>query len=326
MKKPASTPAASVAAAAPSPGQTVLDWPREAGLADEFMARVEIRLQRKKRQRRRLLSGGAALVAFAAALLWAVPYARHTATVETVAARRQTLALADGSQAELNARTSLWTDFRYGRRIVRLDRGEAFFAVAKDPAHPFLVETPAGTIRVTGTQFNVRVTETGAAEVTLLEGSVSVLTETQKPETGNLKPETGSTDTQNSVLRSQVSGPDSGLRSQVSGFSTVALVPGQQFNTAQAEVRTLSPADLDNALAWRTGRLALDGLTLAEAAARLAAYHGIQIEVAPEVAGLRPGGTYTVENLDNFLRAFENALTVKVLPRGDGSYLIIARP
>jgi len=71
MKKPASTPAASVAAAAPSPGQTVLDWPREAGLADEFMARVEIRLQRKKRQRRRLLSGGAALVAFAAALLWA---------------------------------------------------------------------------------------------------------------------------------------------------------------------------------------------------------------------------------------------------------------
>lgn len=114
--------------------------------------------------------------------------------------------------------------------------------------------------------------------------------------------------------------------SPVSGISIpISLLPGQQLTITDPTVRDLTPAELENALAWRTGRLALDGLTLAEAAARLAAYHGIRIEVAPEVAGLRPGGTYTVENLDNFLRAFENALTVKVLPRGDGSYRIIAR-
>lgn len=304
MKKPASNPAAAPAAA-PTPGPTVLDWPRAAGLADEFMARVEIRLNRKKRQRRRLISGGAALVAFAAALLWAVPYVRDTATVETVAARRQTLALADGSQAELNARTSLRTDFRYGRRIVRLDRGEAFFAVARDPEHPFLVETPAGTIRVTGTQFNVRLADTGATEVTLLEGSVTV-----QGLTGENRD-------------SRVSDPPLAPLPPVK--SEWSLLPGQQIRSDDGRARTLTPAELENTLAWRTGRLALDGLTLAEAAGRLAAYHGIRIEVAPDVAALRPGGTYPVEDLENFLRAFENALTVKVLPRGDGSYRIIAR-
>ena len=288
----------------------MLDWPREAGLADEFLARVEIRLNRRKRRRRRLLSGGVALLAFAGALLWAVPYVRHTATVETVAARRQTLALADGSQAELNARTSLHTDFRYGRRLVRLDRGEAFFAVAKDPEHPFLVETPTGTIRVTGTQFNVRLAETGATEVTLLEGSITV---------GAGLPRDASPS--NSELRTS----NSELRTPISEARSIALSPGQQLNTAHAAARTLTPTEIENTLAWRTGRLALDGLTLAEAASRLAAYHGLRIEVAPDVAALRPGGTYPVDDLDAFLRAFESALTVKVLPRGDGSYRIIAR-
>ena len=63
-------------------------------------------------------------------------------------------------------------DFRYGRRFLRLEQGEVFLSVAKDAASPFLVDTPAGRVRVTGTEFNVRVVAGSRLEVTLLEGEV----------------------------------------------------------------------------------------------------------------------------------------------------------
>lgn len=118
------------------------------------------------------VTGLAAALAISA--VWLVPYVRDTGRVTTIAAQRSTLALPDGSRTDLNARTALFTDFRHGRRFVRLEKGEAFFSVAKDTAHPFSVETPGGTVRVTGTQFNVRLAPDGRPEVTLLEGSVEI--------------------------------------------------------------------------------------------------------------------------------------------------------
>ncbi len=118
------------------------------------------------------VAGLAAALAIAA--VWIVPYIRDTQKVATIAAQRSTLALPDGSRTDLNARTALFTDFRHGRRFVRLEKGEAFFSVAKDTTHPFSVETPGGTVRVTGTQFNVRLAPDGHPEVTLLEGSVEI--------------------------------------------------------------------------------------------------------------------------------------------------------
>jgi transmembrane sensor len=111
--------------------------------------------------------------ALAVAAFWTVPYFRDTRTVATVVAQRSTLSLPDGSRTDLNAQTSLYTDFRRDRRLVRLEKGEAWFSVAKDEAHPFVVETPGGTVRVTGTQFNVRLAANGRPEVTLLEGAVA---------------------------------------------------------------------------------------------------------------------------------------------------------
>jgi transmembrane sensor len=217
-----------------------------------------------------------------------VPWLRETSAVATIAAHRETLALLDGSSAELNASTGVRTDFRYGRRIVHLDRGEAFFSVAKDAAHPFFVETPAGKVRVTGTKFNVRLEENGAAEVTLLEGTV--------------------------VFERD----DSSAR-------RAELTPGQQFDSARVGVLTLTSSDLENVTAWRQGRLAFDGLTLAEVAARLSAFHGVHIDVDPAAAGFRPGGSFPVDNLPAILHALETALDVRVLLNGDGSYRIIAR-
>ena len=58
-----------------------------------------------------------------------------------------------------------------GKREICLD-GEAFFDVAKDTIHPFVVKTPNLSVVAVGTRFNVRMKECGDTEVMLEEGSV----------------------------------------------------------------------------------------------------------------------------------------------------------
>lgn len=59
------------------------------------------------------------------------------------------------------------------KRVVRL-KGEAYFEVAKDTAHPFIVKTDLLETQVLGTSFNIRVYSPDNAHVTLLEGSIKV--------------------------------------------------------------------------------------------------------------------------------------------------------
>ncbi|RSK34666.1 DUF4974 domain-containing protein [Hymenobacter metallilatus] len=66
------------------------------------------------------------------------------------------LVLPDHSRVWLRPRSSLtWRAAPGQGREVRL-RGEAFFAVTKDPAHPFVVRTAAVAVRVLGTSFLVK--------------------------------------------------------------------------------------------------------------------------------------------------------------------------
>ena len=229
------------------------------------------------------VAGIAAAVALAA--LWVVPYFRDIQTVATVAAQRSTLSLPDGSRTDLNAQTTLFTDFRHGRRYVRLEKGEAWFSVAKDKEHPFAVETPGGTVLVTGTQFNVRLAPGGHPEVTLLEGTVAF---------------------ENAAARLQ-------------------LVPGQQISAA-GELRQLSATELDNVTAWREGRIVLTGLTLGEAAARFAAFHGKTITVAPELAVLQMGGSYSLDDLPGFFDALsDERFALRVVRRDTDNFGIVRR-
>ncbi|CAM3748233.1 Protein FecR [Pseudomonas reidholzensis] len=92
----------------------------------------------------------------------------HTAVGE-----RRSVELADGSRVELNTHSAIDVDFSEGRRTVRLIRGEAWFAVHKDPNRPFIVSVPFGQVKVTGTRFNVRL-QAQQATVSLLEGRVEL--------------------------------------------------------------------------------------------------------------------------------------------------------
>lgn len=52
--------------------------------------------------------------------------------------------------------------------------GEAYFMVAKDRRHPFIVHTPHGTVKEYGTEFNVDTRSDNTTNVVLVEGSISV--------------------------------------------------------------------------------------------------------------------------------------------------------
>lgn len=83
--------------------------------------------------------------------------------------------LLDGTQVTLNANTKLEfpEQFAGGTREVYLT-GEAYFQVAHDAAHPFIVHTSVANTLVLGTSFNVRLTSDNRAEITLVEGKVDV--------------------------------------------------------------------------------------------------------------------------------------------------------
>lgn len=87
------------------------------------------------------------------------------------------LQLPDGTEVWLNSESSLsYTSklLHNGIREVRLD-GEGYFEVAKDKAHPFIVNFKDQFIKVLGTHFNINAyNDESNTKTTLLEGSVII--------------------------------------------------------------------------------------------------------------------------------------------------------
>lgn len=97
-------------------------------------------------------------------------------TIITPRGKIYEVVLSDGSEVVLNADSKLVFPVNFEgnkERKVKLV-GEAFFKVAKDSEHPFVVETPLLSTTVLGTEFDVRAYVDGSSKVTLLSGSVKV--------------------------------------------------------------------------------------------------------------------------------------------------------
>lgn len=248
--------------------------------------------------KRRLLWFAGPLLAAAAAialLFWSsgAP-SRQQGDVATSIAKRQALTLADGSTAELNARTALKIQINAEERRVRLAGGQAFFRVQHGDPRPFVVETPAGTVRVTGTQFETRSDHDRSLAVLVLAGSVQVYL-----------PDAAADEPRNYTLQA-------GNR--------------LKLNAGQVDVDFLSDAAVLNELAWRDGFVVCNATPLAEALAHFARYHGKGITAAAEVAGLHLGGRFSLDDLDGFLSAVEAVLPVSVTRDISGTIRVNSRP
>ena len=122
---------------------------------------------RVRRQQPRVLVWSA-LAAAAIVLLAAFQYRAPGIFVETAVGAFQQLELPDGSVVQLNTDTAIETAYSATERRVRVLRGEAFFAVSKDPARPFIVASGPVVVRAVGTAFNVR-QHTTSVEVMVTE-------------------------------------------------------------------------------------------------------------------------------------------------------------
>ena len=166
---------------------------------------------------------------------------------------------------------------------MRLDAGRAYFAVTGDAGRPFLVATPAGEVRVTGTRFDVGADAAAGLEVTVAEGSVEV-----RP---------------------------------ASAAAPFRLAAGQRF--AGGAVRALGGEELDAVLAWRRGEVVFKGATLAEVLAVFARHHGRGLRASPEAETLRFGGRFVLDDLDGFLLGLEGSGRGLEVQRDDAGVTLV---
>ncbi len=92
------------------------------------------------------------------------------------------LKLSDGTQVWLNANTVLRYMVDFSGQAVRrvyLEKGEAYFQVAKDATRPFIVSKGDLAVQVLGTEFNMN-TYGNRIQTTLLEGKVEIQAGLQK--------------------------------------------------------------------------------------------------------------------------------------------------
>ena len=112
-------------------------------------------------------------------------------TLETQPGSKLKTVLPDGTEVWQNAGTTLQYPAKFTKqnREVRLT-GEAYFHVSSDLRNPFYVKTTDGTIKVTGTKFNVSAfPDDNFSSVVLEEGKVSYIPADKKEEPITLRPE-----------------------------------------------------------------------------------------------------------------------------------------
>jgi transmembrane sensor len=204
-------------------------------------------------------------------------------TFATTIGGREALALGDGSKIELNTDTVLRMAQGSGQRKVWLDKGEAYFDIKHDAAHPFVVMVGSHRVTDLGTKFIVR-QEGDRVEVKLLEGSARLDANDGTPaHTAVLKP------------------------------GDVAIATADDMSVTKKPIKLLA-----SELGWRRGVLTFDHTTLAAAAAEFNRYNRRKIVIAdPAVAKLEIGGTFPADDVKLFGHAAKIALGLHVEASGE---------
>ncbi|MDF3937103.1 FecR family protein [Pseudomonas citronellolis] len=252
-------------------------------------------LARPRRRPLRRIAAAAAVACIALGAAWSAGWSAGwlPARVGYYAAqdKPREVILADDSRVQLNAHSSLFFAQYRDHRDARLGSGgEAYFRVTHDSLQPFTVRTENGSVRVTGTRFNVW-TDPSQMLVTLLEGSVVV-------------------------------SPPAGVDS-----NSAQLTPGMQARYSKAsrqfELAQVAPGD---AIAWIDGRLVLEDQALQAAIPLINRYlpHPVRLD-DPTVAAMRIGGIYDTSDLQALVDSLPKVLPVDLRKRSDGSIVLASK-
>lgn len=162
----------------------------------------------------------------------------RTFSLRTPARMTANVTLSDGTKVCLNAGSRLIYPERFAgnERRVKVE-GEAYFDVAKDAVHPFIVVASGTETRVIGTEFNVRARNGKPVHVTLVEGNVMLSAEGK----------------------------------------SISMRPGEDVEVSQGGKMSVSSPDLEIFTAWKNGEFYFDNMTLAEIAVEIGVWYNVSV-------------------------------------------------
>lgn len=223
-----------------------------------------------------------------------------TLLVQTSVGQHRDVQLADGSLVNVGANSRLRVVMEADRRLVELERGEAYFQVAKDRSRPFSVRAGGTAVTAVGTAFNVR--RTGARVVVgVSEGAISVTT--QEPR-----------------LLSRIVA-SVGLGKTAEDAMRVTAGHGFVVEPNALQVPSIDVVAPPAVGSWRDGHLHYAGEPLSVVIEDVSRYLDRPIAIVdPNVASLRVTGTVSEENVESWLISLPAALPLDVMRREDGGF------
>lgn len=198
--------------------------------------------------------------------------------------------LPDGTAVELNRGAEIEVAFTPAERRVRLVRGEAHFAVTKNPLRPFIVRANGVDVRAVGTAFDVRL-GAESVEVLVTEGHV------------------------------QVSPPSSSVPVLAAGQRTVVSFSAE---APPPQVLNVTPAEMAERLAWQPQLLDFSSTSLASVVEEFNRRStSTKLVIAdPELGRLPIVASVRSDNIEGFVRALELTAGVRTERRGENEIVL----
>lgn len=205
----------------------------------------------------------------------------HIHTLSTAMGETYRLRLPDQSEVWLNASSSIKFPASFASRKFREVEltGEAYFQIAKDKAHPFIVKTNQQEVQVLGTHFNINsYPDQHTTVTTLLEGSVHV---------------------SNHVKQG------------------IIIKPGEQSVVQDGKHIIVAPADIKNVMAWKNGNFRFRNETIEEVMAKVARWYNIDVIYTGKVSDEKFNGSISRnKNISEVLNLLSYSNDVKFKVEG----------
>jgi transmembrane sensor len=252
----------------------------------------------------------------------------------TVVGGLEAVPLADGSRVTLNTDSELQVSLEPRERVVSLNRGEAYFEVAKDKSRPFIVNVGPKRVIAVGTQFSVR-RDGDSIQVIVTEGTVRMevrrarasSASSQSPTAAQVPRSTQTPASEQAATSSSAPGsaeavPQGSPASLSSpGSANVILLPAGSVARAEADavlVRNEPLAEIEQRLSWRSGLLTFRDTPLADAVAEFNRYNERKIVIQdPRIASLQLGGIFRSTNIDPFIELLGQGFPVRATQEGN---------
>ena len=232
--------------------------------------------------------GMAAAVAVIACVISARVWLFDGAVYSTPVGGVASVPMTDGSKVTLNTDSRIRVDVSSRERYVRLEQGEAFFQVAKDPSRPFVVTAADRRVIAVGTAFSVRRDADDSIRVAVTEGTVRV-------------------EQQASLLGRKQNGD------MLLPAGNIALTRSDQVMLQEKPV----PA-VEEAVSWRTGFVVFHETALAEVVAELNRYNTRKIVLQDaSLATIRLSGRFEPTQYQAFVRLLENGFAIRAADEGE---------